>query len=215
MGLKNPSHVLFNTVNSVEYITTKADRMAARDKLSIKQDDFVVMGNGQVQPRKRFDSFVAAAEALPDVKFIWVGGIPFKRLGADYDKMQGLINNAPSNVIVTGVIELEEVRQYLMSANAFFLPSDQENHPLALLEAAASSLPMVVRDIPQYDSAFGNHVLRGNDSSFVTIIKKLSADKKYYAEAVKGAQTVAKRFDTPQAAQELLKIYTDLVQGSK
>lgn len=214
MKLKNPSQVLFNTVNSVEYITTPLDKEAARKKLGIKPGEFVVMGNGQVQPRKRFDAFVSVAKQLPDVKFIWVGGIPFKRLGADYEHMQQLIQNAPSNVTVTGVIELDEVHNYLKASNAFFLPSDQENHPLAMLEAAASQLPIVVRDIPQYDSAFGNDVLRGDDSSFVSIIKKLVNEKSYYTQAVKGTIAISKRFDTPNAAKELLKIYTSLVKGS-
>jgi 1,2-diacylglycerol-3-alpha-glucose alpha-1,2-galactosyltransferase len=215
MKLKNPSQVLFNTVNSVEYITTSYEKEAARKKLGIRPGQFVVMGNGQVQPRKRFDTFVAVAKQLPDVTFIWVGGIPFKRLGADYEHMQALIHNAPSNVTVTGVIELEEVHNYLKASDAFMLPSDQENHPLAMLEAAAAQLPIVVRDIPQYDSAFGNDVLRGNDTSFVNIIKKLATDKAYYAEAVKGSKLVAKRFDTPNAAKQLLEIYTNLVRGSE
>lgn len=212
MGLKNPSQVLFNTVNSVEYITTSSDKAVARKKLNIAQDAFVVMGNGQVQPRKRFDSFIAAAKQLPDVTFIWVGGIPFKRLGADYEHMQQLIQDAPNNVTVTGVIELAEVRTYLAASNAFFLPSDQENHPLSLLEAAASSLPLIVRDIPQYDSAFGDHVLRGDDTSFIMIIKRLITDKPYYKQAVAGAQTIARRFDTPKAAQQLSQLYTDLTK---
>jgi len=215
LGLKNPSQVLFNTVNSVEYITTPSDKAAARKKLKIDPDAFVVMGNGQVQPRKRFDSFVATAKQLPEVTFIWVGGIPFKRLGADYEHMQALIHDAPKNVTVTGVIELEEVRSYLAAADAFILPSDQENHPLAMLEAAASSLPIVVRDIPQYDSAFGNNVLRGDDTSFVTLIKKLATDKTFYNEAVKGSQIIAKRFDTPTAAKTLLEIYASLSEGAE
>jgi len=203
---------LFNTVNSVEYITTALDKEAARKKLGIKPNEFVVMGNGQVQPRKRFDTFVAVAKELPDVTFIWVGGIPFKSLGADHKHMQELMDTAPKNVTVTGVIELEEVRNYLKASDAFMLPSDQENHPLAMLEAAASELPIVVRDIPQYDSAFGNDIIRGTDESFAVIIKKLATNKAYYMEAVEGSKLIAKRFDTPNAAQELLKVYTDLVE---
>lgn len=215
MKLTNPSQVLFNTVNSVEYITTNEAKTVARTKLGIKPDEFVVMGNGQVQPRKRFDAFVTVAKQLPDVKFIWVGGIPFKSLGADHKHMQELIDTAPKNVTVTGVIELEEVRTYLKASNAFMLPSDQENHPLAMLEAAASGLPIVVRDIPQYDSAFGNNILRGTDATFAEIIQKLQSNKSYYEAAVKGSMLIAQRFDTPQAAQELLTIYTTLSEGSE
>ena len=215
MKLTNPSQVLFNTVNRVEYIKTVDEKTTVRAKLGIKPGEFVVMGNGQVQPRKRFDSFVAAAKALPDVKFIWVGGIPFKSLGADHKHMQQLMDTSPDNVTVTGVIELVEVRQYLTSANAFFLPSDQENHPLAMLEAAASGLPIVVRDIPQYDSAFGSNVLRGTDKTFVDMIKKLVSDTAYYNQAAAGSQVIAKRFDTPIAGKELLEIYSKLVQEPK
>ncbi len=211
LGLSNPKQVLFNTVNRVEYVKTAQEKTAARTQLGIKDGQFMVIGNGQVQPRKRFDSFVAVAKQLPDVKFIWVGGIPFKRLGADYEHMQNLIQTTPSNVTVTGVIELDAVRQYLTAADAFMLPSDQENHPLAMLEAAASSLPIVVRDIPQYDSAFGNDVLRGTDTNFVSIIERLIKDKTYYKQAVAGSQKIAHRFDTPQAGQKLLVIYTGLM----
>lgn len=50
--------------------------------------------------------------------------------------MKTLIDRAPANLIVTGVIPLEKVREYYAIADIFCLPSLQENHPMAVLEAA-------------------------------------------------------------------------------
>jgi len=167
----------------------------------------VVVGNGQVQPRKRYDVFVDVAKRLPEVQFIWVGGIPFKSLGADHEKMEAMMKSAPSNVKTTGVIELEEVRDYFWAADVFFLPSNQENHPLAVIEAAASGLPIVVRDIKEYDASFGTDVVRGDDNTFHTLISKLLSDKKFAAEAVKGSERIISRFDNVAGGERLMAAY--------
>lgn len=207
LKIKRPIDVVFNTVDAAKYHNDAAKKAAARRQLGLVDRDFVVVGVGQVQPRKRYDIFCQLATQLPEYKFYWVGGIPFKHLGADYQQMQGLIDNAPSNLITTGVIELEAVRQYYQAADAFILPSNQENHPLAVLEAAASGLPVVVRDIPEYDSSFGHDVLRGDDSSFAGILQKLATDSSYRQAAVVRSGRIAERFDNPAGAQRLVDIY--------
>ena len=146
--------VLYNTINMSRYKHSVAEKKSARKKLGLKDDDFVVMGNGQVQPRKRLDILIKAAKEMPDVKFFWVGGIPFKNLGADYNAMQDMIKNAPNNLTVTGVIPLESVRDYYVAADVFVLPAMQENHPMCVLEAAGAGLPIILRDIPQYNDTF-------------------------------------------------------------
>lgn len=204
--------VLYNTIDTSNYYTTPSDKKAVREKLGIKAKDFVVVGNGQIQPRKRFDSFVNMAKHLPDVKFIWVGGIPFKNVGADYKKMQGLIDNVPTNVKVTGVIELDQVKAYLQAADIFVLPAEQENHPMAVIEAAAAGLPIVLRDIPEYDDTFADDFMRSDsDNAFVGAIRKLREDKNTYAKYKKGAEAIAKRFDSKAGAEKLIKIYEELL----
>ena len=49
--------VLYNTINMSRYKHSAAEKKSARKKLGLKDDDFVVMGNGQVQPRKTFGYF--------------------------------------------------------------------------------------------------------------------------------------------------------------
>ncbi|MEK7621087.1 MAG: glycosyltransferase family 4 protein [Patescibacteria group bacterium] len=204
--------VLYNTIDTSNYHTTPSDKKAAREKLGIKTKEFVVVGNGQIQPRKRFDSFVNITKPLPDIQFIWLGGIPFKNVGADYKRMQSLIDNVPTNLKVTGVIELDQVKAYLQSADVFVLPAEQENHPMAVIEAAAVGLPIVLRDIPEYDDTFMQDTLRcNNDKAFIDAIKMLRQDKKLYENYQKASQSIARRFDSKTGASQLVKIYKELL----
>jgi 1,2-diacylglycerol-3-alpha-glucose alpha-1,2-galactosyltransferase len=201
----------YNTINMRQYATTPAEKAAARKRLAIPAEQFVVLGNGQVQPRKRLDVFVEMATALPDVTFIWVGGIPFKQLGADYNRMQHLIEEAPSNLIITGVIAHEAVRDYLCAADVFCLPAEQENHPMCVLEAAGAGLPIVLRDIPEYDDTFNQDALRCTDDMFISSIVKLRQDAAFNDEWKQRSARIAERFDSDAAADRLVKLYRQLV----
>lgn len=211
LGIKKPSQILYNTVNMSAYKTTPQDRQSARTELHLPPDAQVVVSCAQIQPRKRFDVFCEAAKALPDTRFIWIGGIPFKHLGADYGLMQKMLDEKPANVTVTGVIDHESVRRYLAAADVFFLPSDQENHPMAVLEAAGAGLPIVLRDIPEYDDTFKNDAVRGTDDTFVSLIKKLASDEAFRAKAIAGSKDIAERFDSKAGGERLVEAYNTIL----
>jgi 1,2-diacylglycerol-3-alpha-glucose alpha-1,2-galactosyltransferase len=128
-------------------------------------------------------------------------------LGADYNHMQQLLEDKPANVTVTGVIEHEDVRRYLQAADVFFLPSDQENHPMAVLEAAGAGLPIVLRDIPEYNDTFKNDALRGTDETFTSLISKLLTDDAFRKQTLLGSQDIAKRFDSVSGCHQLIDAY--------
>ncbi len=204
--------ITHNTIDTDQYTTGMVDKETARKKLGVARDAFVVAGNGQIQPRKRFDSFVEMAEHLPDIRFIWIGGIPFKNIGADYKKMQQLIETAPKNLLVTGVIELEDVKQYLQASDIFVLPAEQENHPMAVIEAAATGLPIVLRDIPEYDDTFGGDIVRCKSlSEFTAAIETLRKDKKMYNKYTTASKKIATRFDSATGARQMAGIYKKLL----
>lgn len=212
MKLKTRVEVLYNTVDMKQYVHTEADKQAARKQLNISPKDFVVIGNGQVQPRKRLDTFFEAAKALPNVKFIWVGGITFKHLGAEYNKMQDLMKTAPGNASVTGVIDHSEVLKYLRAADAFFLPAEQENHPMCVLEAAGAGLPIILRDIKEYDDTFrpDAQFIKSTEDAILAI-QKLQSDTAFYKDQVEASKRIADRFDSQAGAERLVEFYRSLL----
>lgn len=110
----------------------------------------VVLGVGQIQPRKGVEEFVACARSLPHLRFVWVGGMQFGLLSDARETLTRLRTDAPANVTFTGLVPRDEVFAYCAAADVFFLPSRHETFGLATLEAATAGLPLVLTDLPCY-----------------------------------------------------------------
>lgn len=214
MGVKKPIHVVYNTIDTEKYQTSLAKKKQARKTLDIASDAWIVIGAGQVQPRKRIDSFIETALALPEMQFIWVGGMPFGKMAAEHGAMEQLMMLAPPNVTFTGIVPFEEMCKYYQAADAFFLPSAQETFGLVVVEAAASGLPVVLRDIPDYAQTFKGDAVMANDSSFAEELLKLKTDKKYYEKMKLAAERIAQRYDSREGAKTLVKLYDSLLGRS-
>ena len=210
LGVKKPIEVIYNMIDTSKYRVSVDQRETWREELGFG-DSFVVVGNGQVQPRKRVDTFMRVARELPDMKFIWVGGMPFGHAGDDYRQMHKLMTDTPSNVTVTGVVPLDEVRKYFAAADAFMMPSVQETFGLAIVEAAASGLPVILRDIHDYDRTFRADAAICREEDFVATLKRLSGDNEYYATMKKHALILAAHYDSEQITARLVAAYHSLV----
>ena len=55
---KEKIETFYNTIDMQRYVTGPKEKTAARARLDLSDNDFIVLGNGQVQPRKRLDIFV-------------------------------------------------------------------------------------------------------------------------------------------------------------
>ena len=107
---------------------------------------------------------------------------------------------------------MDDVRDYYVAADIFVLPSVQENHPMCVLEAAGAGLPIVLRDIPQYDDTFkGDAIMAKTDDEFLNLIDMLHRDKQAYSKAQRGAKRIAKKFDSSAGAERLVEFYRSLL----
>lgn len=216
MKIKKPVYVVPNMIDTAAFTNSPSNKLAARQKLSIPKDKFVVVCSGQVQPRKRVDSFIAAAIALPDMEFIWVGGIPFKHAAADYKAMQNVMNSAPKNVKFTGVITHDEVIPYYQASDLFFLPSVQETFGIVIIEGAAAGLPVLLRANDQYKITFKNWYESGSDDKeFISIIKRMAKDTSYYHKSQSEAQHIVERYETKNVMKQIEDIYLTALGKNK
>lgn len=207
LGVKRPIIVLPNSIDTSQYRNSKAEKMRCRRELGLDAEKFIVVGNGQIQPRKRFDTFVKVARELPDVQFIWVGGIPFKAAGADYARLHHQMKNAPANVLITDVIKLDQARLYMKAGDLMFMPSTQETFGLAIIEGAASGMPVIVRNIHDYDATFGDLVTRCSEDKFAEAIRDFMADNDLYEEGQRKSKRLAEKYDSKAIGQQLMAIY--------
>ena len=212
MGVTKPIQVLYNSIDPTPYKKHKG-RAEIRKKLGISSEKFVVIGAGQAQPRKRLDSFLAVANNLPDVEFVWVGGMPFGKIAADHGSIDKIMHNPPKNVHFPGIVDLEQMPKWYAASDAFLFPSDQETFGLVVVEAAASGLPIILRNIHDYDDTFRDGALMASDDNqFTEIVSQLINNKDFYDKAVEKSQIIASRFDSQASAKRLVEMYRGIIK---
>lgn len=211
VGVTSRIEIFHNIVETKKYLPTVGAKQAARHTLGIAVDAFVVMGAGQVQPRKRVDSLVRLARELPDMEFLWVGGMPFGKVAASYQEMERMIQDPPKNMRFTGIIPLEAIKQYYHAADVFLLPSEQETFGLVVVEAAASGLPVVLRNIRDYDETFGDDALRVDEEGFKEALVRLRDDPVTYKTYSDAASRIAARYDSVAGAKKAIDLYRTLL----
>jgi len=138
-------------------------------------DRVVVLSVGQLQPRKGIAEFIESASALPDLYFIWIGGMPFGILSAQRGRILQACSKAPDNVKFLGSMPRRDIYRYYAAADVFFLPSHQETFGLATLEAATAGLPLVLRDLDCYREWLGDAYMSGKTTrDYIYLLQRLS-----------------------------------------
>jgi 1,2-diacylglycerol-3-alpha-glucose alpha-1,2-galactosyltransferase len=211
MGLGTPVRFVPNAIDVDRFKPEPGWREQVRADLGIADDAFVVMCAGQVQPRKGVHAFIETARAMPDVTFMWVGGMPFKRLTAHYRDMLRAVADAPLNCLFVGDLPYEAMPAHFAAADCLLFPSTQETFGLAIVEAAAAGLPLVLRDLVTFRPLFGDAYLAGDDDTFVEILTRLRDDDAFREQYVGRARDLASRFDTERHGQLLLEAYADVL----
>jgi 1,2-diacylglycerol-3-alpha-glucose alpha-1,2-galactosyltransferase len=212
LGVTTRIEVIYNMIDISKYSAITQSKEEMKQQLGFDLSQPVVVGNGQIQPRKRFDTFVNIARAMPDVRFVWVGGMPFGKVAASQGDMQKLIDEAPENLTVTGVVPLEKVAEYFHASDVFVMTSEQETFGLAIIEAAASGLPIVLRDIPDYDTTFRGDAVIADEDGFVDAIRRLLDDDGYYQEMKQHADSIAERYSSEAVVERLVDLYKSVLQ---
>lgn len=182
-------------------------------KYSIDKNKFVVLGVGQVQTRKGVLDFVKTAEKLPDVEFVWCGGFSFGCITDGYEELKKVYDNPPKNVKFLGIIPRDEMNNMYNISDVLFMPSYNELFPMAILEAINSSKPLLLRDLDLYEDILFNKYIKGkNIKEFVSAIKKLSTDSKYYKEQSKLSNEISLYYSKEHVLQMWIDFYTKIYE---
>jgi 1,2-diacylglycerol-3-alpha-glucose alpha-1,2-galactosyltransferase len=208
LGVKSDMVRIANPVLRENWARTPGNREKGRKMLGIKSNEKLMMGVGQLQERKGVEDFIDMAAAMPDHKFVWVGGRPWGMFTEGIQRIDNRIESAPPNIFFTGLKTIEDMLFMYAAADIFLFPSYQENCPLAPLEAAASGLPVVFRDIMEYAALYQAPYLKAADTAaFIKIALQLIADPEYYHEAVKISDQLIGEFDKEKIKNQLIDLY--------
>jgi 1,2-diacylglycerol-3-alpha-glucose alpha-1,2-galactosyltransferase len=214
IGVKARMEVLTNPVNERRFYASEERRREGRRLLGLGESDRVCLCVGQVQPRKGVAEFLDTAAAMPGVQFVWLGGRPFKRLTADFTSLTQKMERAPKNAHFPGVFKLEEMPALYCAADLFFFPSFQENCALAINEAMACGIPMLLRDNPEYAELYGagNYLKAMDAGGYAAEIGRFFGDAAMRRDYAGKSLSAAEPFSVKAFSQRLMEIYRSLLR---
>ncbi len=208
LGVEKKIVKISNPIFPEKWKRTSKLRADGRKLLNLNDDEFIVLGVGQLQPRKGIEDFLDIAAAVPDAHFVWTGGRPFGALTEAITRINRRMAECTDNVTFTGMLDLSLMPSIYAAADVFLFPSYQENCPLAPLEAAASGLPVVFRDIKEYSVLYEHPYLKVKSTpEFIDITKRLMSDTDFYKESVRLSEALVTQFDKNTVRDKLIDIY--------
>ncbi len=215
-GAKTKIVRIFNPINIDMWKRTCENREKGRKMLGLSKREFVILGAGQLIGRKGVEDYLDIAAAIPEVKFVWAGGRPFKGFSEGIKRINEKFESAGNNVIYAGQIELENMPYIYAAADLMLFPSYQENCPLAPLEAAACGIPVIFRDLEEYRSLYENPYLKASDTEeFIRLTRKMIYDRDFYDEGLSISHQLLTQFDKEIIRTKLLNTYRSLLNNSE
>lgn len=199
--------VLSNGVDLKKFYHDEAKSTELRKKF--KTNNLIIGSMGIVMPRKGTDKFIALAQKFPKNQFVWFGKI-FKAYTSALIKP--LPKKLPKNVKFTGYIK--NANDAYNSMDIFLFPSYEENEGMAILEACAAGLPILVRDIPVYKDwlVHGQNCLKAkNDREFEKHLNDLINDRELRKRLGSQAKILAHEKSTQKIAKKTLIEYKKLI----
>lgn len=164
-----------------------------------KNDDhpLTVFTTGLINPQKNPDLFNEIAEAMPDVRFLWIGD------GEQRYKLKA------KNIEITGWLERDEALKKAYQADVFILTSLWEGLPLSLLEAMYLKKLCIVNNVIGSRDVIRNGengYLCNSAAAFVNAI--MHVDSPQTKEIVENAQQdVIKNYNLDKMAISYIKLY--------
>ncbi|MGI4750700.1 MAG: glycosyltransferase family 4 protein [Janthinobacterium lividum] len=216
LGVKSRIVKIYNPVLISKWKRTEENRQKGRQLLMLSGDRKIILGVGQLQRRKGLEDFIDIAEAMPEADFVWVGGRPFGKLTEGIERINNRIKTASPHIHFAGMLDLAAMPAIYAAADLLLFTSYQENCPLAPLEAAACGMPVVYRDIREYELLYEQPYLKAKTTdTFIQIIKKLLNDQEFYAEGLAISAELIKQFNQEKIRKELIDLYKSVVDQSK
>ncbi len=219
LGFETPVAVIPNGVKSAEYNNLPDPSELVRRYPELKGKR-VVLFLGRLHPKKGLDtlarSFIELAGHFDDVVLLVVG----PNEAGTRESMETILGGGGSRglldrVIFTGLLTGKDKLAAMSCADLFVLPSHSDVLGLAVLEAMAARLPVIITDACEFPEVAANGaglVVEIDDMQVADAIVKLLSDASLRKSmGQQGRKLVDERYTWRASAIAMSRLYTSLV----
>ena len=196
----------------------KEDIDLLRKKYKIKSTDFVIGSVSRIAKEKSIDriinTFNDVLKKIPNAKLLIVGD------GPDKEELMNLVKEKEleKSVVFTGKVELKNIGIYYQLMDVFVTFSTTETQGLTVIEAMASSLPVLaIKDDSFIDSVKHNKngYLFKTDKEYIDYVYKLYSDKKLYKEQAENSRKLSNDHSSTAFAKQVIEVYNHAIESNK
>jgi glycosyltransferase involved in cell wall biosynthesis len=212
LGVDVPIKVIPNGVDLHNF--RKANRPIDRATLGFSNKNVVLIYMGRIAPEKNLpfllQSFSGVVQTYEFVRLLVIGD------GPERESIQNLANalGIGDKTLFTGMVPYQELVNYLVIGDAFVTASVTEVHPLSVIEAMSTGLPILGIVSPGIEDTVVNEetgLLSKNDlAGFTARMVKLVTDKELRTEMGHKARLRAENYAIEKTAPLIIEEYVRL-----
>ena len=211
LGVHSRIEVVPNALRADRFFASPELRRRGRSLLGVSEERPLVIGVGQLQPRKGIAEFAEVALEVPEAQFIWVGHRPFGLASAGIFALKRLQDRPPPNLRFAGPVDLDQMPLVYNAADCLLFPSFQENCPYAPMEAASCGLPVIFRDLPEYRLLYSSAYLAASTvREFTTLLRHILGSPMRREFLSQASLRLAARFRPADFVESLAGLYDEL-----
>ena len=213
LGVDAPIETIPNGVDLVPFRTPT--RVVGREELGLSETDTLLVYSGRLGPEKNLTflmrAFAGVLAAYPDTSLLLLGD------GPERENLQHLASQSgvEKQVVFCGMVPYRDLPCYLAAGDVFVTASVTEVHPLSVIEALASGLPVLGIDSPGIADTIvdgENGLLSTNDlAAFTAKLARLVADRKLRKKLAEGASRSADQYAIENTSAVVESQYERLV----
>jgi len=217
LGFKAPSVILPHGVSIPEFMPDARNEL--RRLLKLAQDEPVILFMSRLHPKKGLEYLIPALSSLVNMRFTFViagSGDPAYELKIDKLLKSYKIDERTHRI---GFVAGQKKDLLLQGSDIFVLTSESENFAVALFEAMAAGLPVLVTEgvsaanLIKRDKC--GYVVKLDIASIASAIKTFMNNIEYERAAGKrGRELVLREFNWDGVTARLIKIYENIVSAN-
>lgn len=190
-----------------------------RSSFGFAPDDVILIFVGRLGPEKNLNfliqSFTGTAQAYDQIKLLLIGD------GPERGDLEDQVRQAQleGRVFFAGLVPYQEMPRYLAMADAFVTASVTEVHPLTVLEAMASGLPVLGIQSPGIgdtirDGETGFLVPQEDLAMFTAKMVRMAIDDDFRRKMGERARQEAQHYAIEHTTQLMLERYEAVINRS-
>jgi 1,2-diacylglycerol 3-alpha-glucosyltransferase len=217
-GVKSHVEVVPNGVDLTSFYNAKP---LARSEFGFKDDDILLVFVGRIAPEKNLEfliqSFAGVAQVVPNA-YLLIAGTgqkehmeEIKPLPAEY--------GVQDRVRFVGMLPYDKLASYLAMCDAFVTASVTEVHPLSVIEAMGTGLPVLGIDSPGVGDSIADGetglLAKEDVASFTAKLTYLCLNRDLQKRFGVAARKASEQYSIERTTKIMLDHYSRLTQNTK